>query len=117
LGIRFSLLDPIDKSKEIIAKINGGVCDDEGADAVLDEFVPGKDNIDLGKGENGGKRIGWRVKNETFDRGALKSGRVFLGGGTKVNIGKEKGGGVPKTKRGGRDSRTQIIEEKSRFGD
>ena len=63
LGIRFSLLDPIDKSKEIIAKINGGVCDDEGADAVLDEFVPGKDNIDLGEGENGCEEIIGGVEN------------------------------------------------------
>ena len=48
--------------------------DDEGADPVLDEFVPGKDNIDLGKSENGGKGIRWRVKDETLDRGALQSG-------------------------------------------
>ena len=63
LGIRFSLLDPIDKSKEIIAKINGGVGDDERADAVLDEFVPGKDNIDLGEGENGCEEIIGGVEN------------------------------------------------------
>ena len=72
------MLDPIDKSKEIISQINGGVGDDERADAVLDEFVPGKNNIDLGKGENGGKRIGWRVENETFDGGALKSGGCLI---------------------------------------
>ena len=63
LGIRFSLLDPIDKSKEIIPKINGGVRDDERADAVLDEFVPGKDNIDLGKRENGCEEIIGGVEN------------------------------------------------------
>jgi len=63
LGIRFSLLDSIDKSKEIIAKINGGVGDNEGADAVLDEFVPGKDNIDLGEGENGCEEIIGGVEN------------------------------------------------------
>lgn len=57
LGVRFSLLDPIDKSKEIVPKINGGVGDDERADAVLDEFVPGKDNIDLGERENGCEEI------------------------------------------------------------
>jgi hypothetical protein len=34
-----------------------------------------------------------------------------------VNIGKEQGGGVPKTKGGSRDSRAQIIEKKGRFGD
>ena len=50
LGIGFPLLDPIDKSKEIIPKINRGVGDDERADAVLDKFVPCENNIDLGKG-------------------------------------------------------------------
>ena len=74
MGIGFPLLDPIDKSKEIIPKINGWVGDNERADAVLDEFVPGKDNIDFWKRENGGKGIGWGVENETFDRGALQSG-------------------------------------------
>ena len=73
LGIRLSLLDPIDKSKEIIPKINRGVRHDERADVVLDEFVPSENNIDFGKRENRGKRIGWRVKDETFDRGALES--------------------------------------------
>ena len=63
LGIGFSLLDPIDKSKEIISQINGGVSDDERADAVLDEFVPGKDNIDLGEGENGCEEIIGGVEN------------------------------------------------------
>jgi hypothetical protein len=56
-------LDPIDKSKEIIPKINGGVGDDERADAVLDEFVPGKNNIDLGKRENGCEEIIGGVEN------------------------------------------------------
>ena len=63
LGIRFPLLDPIDKSKEIIPQINGGVGDNERADAVLDEFVPGKDNIDLGEGENGCEEIIGGVEN------------------------------------------------------
>jgi len=117
LGIGFSLLDPIDKSKEIIPKINGGVGDDQRADAVLDEFVPGKDNIDLGKRENGGKWIGWGVENETFDRGTLECRGAGIGGGAKVNIRKEEGGGVPKMKGGSRDSRPQIIEKKSRVGD
>ena len=63
LGIGFPLLDPIDKSKEIISQINGGVGDDERADAVLDEFVPGKDNIDLGEGENGCEEIIGGVEN------------------------------------------------------
>jgi hypothetical protein len=109
-------LDPIDESKEIIPKVNGGVGDDEGADTVLDEFVPGKDNIDLGKSENRGKWIGWGVENETFDRGALECRRAGIGGGAKVNIGKEEGGGVPKMKGGSRDSWPQIIEKKSRVG-
>ena len=34
-----------------------------------------------------------------------------------MNIGKEQGGGVPKTKGGSWDSWAQIIEEKSRVGD
>jgi len=34
-----------------------------------------------------------------------------------VNIGKKEGGGIPKMEGGSRDSRTQIIEEKSRVGD
>ena len=34
-----------------------------------------------------------------------------------MNIGKEQGGGVPKTKGGSWDSRAQIIEKKGRFGD
>ena len=76
MWIGFSLLDPIDESKEIIPKVNGGVGDDEGADTVLDEFVPSKDNIDLGKSENRGKWIGWGVENETFDRGALECRRA-----------------------------------------
>ena len=89
LGIGFPLLDPIDKGKEIIPKINRGVGDNERADAVLDKFVPGKNNIDLGKGENGGEGIGWRVKDETFDRSALEGRGTCFGGGAKVNIGKE----------------------------
>jgi len=76
LGIGFPLLDPIDKSKKIIPKINGGVGHEERSDAVLDEFIPSKDNIDLGKREDGGKGVGWGVKDETFDRGALESRRV-----------------------------------------
>ena len=117
MWIGFPLLDPIDESKEIIPKVNGGVGDDEGADTVLDEFVPSKDNIDLGKSENGGKWIGWGVENEPFDRGALECRRAGIGGEAKVNIRKEEGGGVPKMKGGSRDSRPQIIEKKSRVGD
>ena len=117
LGIGFPLLDPINKSEEIIPKINGGVGDEKRADAVLDEFVPGKDNIDLGKGENGGKGIGWRVKDETFDRSALEGRGTCFGGGAKVNIGKEERGGVPKMKGGRWDSWAQIIKKKGRFGD
>ena len=57
------MLDSIDKSKEIISQINGGVGDDQRADAVLDEFVPGKDNIDLGERENGCEEIIGGVEN------------------------------------------------------
>jgi len=117
LGIGFSLLDPIDKSKEIIPKINGGVGDDQRADAVLDEFVPGENNIDLRKGEDGSEGIGWRVKDQAFNGGTLEDRSVCFGGGAKVNIGKEEGGGVPKMEGGSRDSRAQIIEKKSRVGD
>ena len=117
LGIGFPLLDPIDKSKEIIPEINGGVGNKERANAMLNEFVPSENNIDLGKRENRGKRIGWRVKDEAFDRGALESRRVCFGGGAKVNIGKEEGGGVAKMKGCSRDSWSQIIKKKSRVGD
>jgi len=111
------LLDPIDKSKEIIPKINGGVGDDERADAVLDKFVPGKNNIDLGKGKDGSEGIGWGVKDQSFNGGTLEDRGVCFGGGAKVNIGKEEGGGIPKMKGGSRDSRSQIIKKKSRVGD
>ena len=117
LRIGFPLLDPIDKGKEIIPKINRGVGDDERADAVLDEFVPGENNIDLRKGEDGSEGIGWRVKDQSFNGGTLEDRSVCFGGGAKVNIGKEEGGGVPKMEGGSRDSRAQIIEEKSRVGD
>ena len=117
LRIGFPLLDPIDKGKEIIPKINRGVGDDERADAVLDEFVPCKDNIDLGKGEDGCEGIGWGVKDQSFNRGTLEDRSVCFGGGAKVNIGKKEGGGIPKMEGGSRDSWAQIIEEKSRVGD
>ena len=111
LRIGFPLLDPIDKGKEIIPKINRGVGDDERADAVLDKFVPGENNIDLGKGEDGSEGIGWGVKDQSFNGGTLEDRSVCFGGGAKVNIGKEEGGGVPKMERGSRDSWAQIIEE------
>ena len=103
------MLDSIDKSKEIIPKVNGGVGDDEGAEAVLDEFVPGKNNIDLGKGEDGSEGIGWGVKDQSFNGGTLEDRSICFGGGAKVNIGKEEGGGVPKMEGGSRNSRAQII--------
>jgi len=84
---------------------------------VLDEFVPGENNIDLRKGEDGSEGIGWRVKDQAFNGGTLEDRSVCFGGGAKVNIGKEEGGGVPKMEGGSRDSRAQIIEKKSRVGD
>ena len=117
LRIGFPLLDPIDKGKEIIPKINRGVGDDERADAVLDKFVPGKNNIDLGKSEDGSEGIGWGVKDQSFNGGTLEDRSVCFGGGAKVNIGKEEGGGVPKMKGGRWDPRAQIIEKKGRVGD
>jgi hypothetical protein len=111
------LLDPIDKGKEIIPKINRGVGDDERADAVLDKFVPGKNNIDLGKSEDGSEGIGWGVKDQSFNGGTLEDRGVCFGGGAKVNIGKKEGGGVPKMKGGRWDPRAKIIEKKGRVGD
>jgi len=84
---------------------------------VLDEFVPGENNIDLRKGEDGSEGIGWGVKDQSFNGGTLEDRSVCFGGGAKVNIGKEEGGGVPKMEGGSRDSRAQIIEKKSRVGD
>ena len=78
LRIGFPLLDPIDKGKEIIPKINRGVGDNERAEAVLDEFVPGKNNIDLRKGEDGSEGIGWGVKDQLLNGGTLKSRSVCL---------------------------------------
>jgi hypothetical protein len=76
LGIGFPLLDSIDKGKEIITKINGGVGDDKRADTVLDEFVPRENNIDLRKGEYGSEGIGWGVKDQSFNGGTLEGRSV-----------------------------------------
>ena len=77
-GIGFSLLDSIHKRKEVISKENGGLADVEGADAVVDKFVPGKDHIDLGKGEDWSEGIGWRVKDEMFNGCTLQSRRILF---------------------------------------
>ncbi len=69
--ISFSCLDAVDKGKEIVSEINGGSGDDEGAKAVMNKLVPGKDKIDLGKGENGGEEIVGRVKDELLNGGTL----------------------------------------------
>ena len=45
---------------------------------MLDEFVPGENNIDLGKGEDGGEGIGWGVKDQLLNGGTLKSRSVCL---------------------------------------
>ena len=116
-GNGFPALDSVDKGKKIIPQINGRVGDEERSDPVLDKLVPGKDNIDLGKGQDGGERIVGGVKDETFDGGALKCRGPGSRGATQVDIGEEEGSGVPKVKRGCGDSRAQIIKEKSRVGD
>lgn len=116
-GGGFSLLDTIDKGKEIVPEVDGGLGNDEGLEAVADEFVPSKDEVNFGKGEDGGKRVRRGVEDEFFDGGALPSGGGIFSGGAEVNIGKEEGGGLAEAEGGGGNAGAEVVELEDGIGD
>ena len=117
LGIGFFFLDTIDKGKEVIAQINCGTRNDEGADVMLQQFIPSEDNIDFGKGENRGEGIVGGVKDQALNGGTLHGRGVRFRGRAKVNVGKKQGGGVSQTQRSGGNAGAKIIQLQGGVGD